>query len=278
MDSASFLMNIEKNEERCVQSMSKQKVALVTGGASGMGAAISKRLAEDGFAVTIADLNEENATKVANEIKENGGKARVSVTDVSDRDSVFIAVEDTVKEFGDFNVIVNNAGIIMNANIDEITPEQYQKSFDINVGGVLWGTQAAAKKFKELGHGGKIINTSSQAGIKGNPGISVYSATKFAVRGITQSAAQELGKYGIYVNAYAPGTVATDLATGHMKAMAEENNTTIEEIEKTYTDQIALEKLTQPEEIANVVAFLASSDSNQITGQTIVTDGGMVFH
>ncbi|WP_249870835.1 acetoin reductase [Oceanobacillus saliphilus] len=258
--------------------MPKQKVALVTGGGSGMGAAISKRLAQDDFAVTIADLNEEAANKVANEIKENGGKARVSVTDVSARDSVLKAVNDSVEEFGDFNVIVNNAGIIMNANIDEVTPEQYQKSFDINVGGVLWGIQVAAKTFKGLGHGGKIINTTSQAGIKGNPGISVYSATKFAVRGLTQSAAQELGEYGINVNAYAPGTVATDLAKKHMKELAEKNNTTVEEIEKTFTDQIAVGKLTQPEEIANVVSFLASSDSDQITGQTIVTDGGMVFH
>lgn len=258
--------------------MAKQKAALVTGGGSGMGEAISKRLAKDGFAVTVADLNEETANKVANEIKENGGKARVSVTDVSERDSVFKAVNDTVEEFGDFNVIVNNAGIVINANIEDVTPEQYQKTFDINVGGVLWGTQAASKTLKELGHGGKIINTSSQAGIKGNPGVSVYSATKFAVRGITQSAAQELGEYDIQVNAYAPGVVATDLAKNHMKELAEKNNTPVEEIEKSFTEGVTLDKLTQPEEIANVVAFLASSDSNQITGQTIVTDGGMVFH
>lgn len=258
--------------------MSKQKVALVTGGGSGMGKAISKRLAKDGFAVTIADLNEETAKEVANEIKGNGGKARVSVTDVSDRDSVFKAVNDTVEEFGDFNVIVNNAGIVINANIEDVTPEQFQKTFDINVGGVFWGTQAAVSAFKKLDHGGKIINTSSQAGIKGNPGISVYSASKFAVRGITQSVAQELGEHDIYVNAYAPGVVATDLATNHMKNLADKNNTSLEEIEKSFTEGVTLGKLTQPEEIANVVAFLASSDSNQITGQTIVTDGGMVFH
>lgn len=258
--------------------MSNQKVALVTGGGSGMGAAISKRLAKDGFAVTIADLNEELANKVANEIKENGGKARVSVTDVSNRDSVVKAVDETVAEFGDFNVIVNNAGILTNASVDEVTPEQYRKSFDINVGGVLWGIQAAAKTFKELGHGGKIINTTSQAGVKGNPGISVYSATKFAVRGLTQSAAQELGEYGINVNAYAPGTVATELANKHMENTAKENNISVEEVEKTYTDQIAIGKIAKPEEIADVVSFLASPDSNQITGQTIVADGGMVFH
>jgi meso-butanediol dehydrogenase/(S,S)-butanediol dehydrogenase/diacetyl reductase len=258
--------------------MTKQQAALVTGGGSGMGAAISKRLAKDGFAVTIADIAEENANAVASEIKEDGGQARVSITDVTDQDSLAKAIDETIEEFGDFNVIVNNAGMVINADIEDITQEQYQKMMDVNVGGVLWGTQAAAKAFKKLNHGGKIINTTSQAGIKGNPGVAVYSATKFAVRGITQSVAQELGKDEIYVNAYAPGVVATDLAKNHMKDLAEQNNTPLEEVEKSFTEDVTLGKLTEPEEIASVVSFLASSESNQITGQTIVTDGGMVFH
>lgn len=258
--------------------MTKQKTALVTGSGQGIGEAMVKRLSKDGFSVTVADLNEENANRVAKEINDNGGKALAVVTDVTDLKSVSKAIEDTIEEFGDFNVIVNNAGISINGPVQKVIDEDYEKVFNVNVKGVLWGIQAAAKAFEKLGHGGKIISASSQGGIKGTRGSSIYSASKFAVRGLTQSAAQELADLDITVNAHAPGTVKTPFLESAVKELAEANNTSEEEEESNLTGAITLGRASEPEDIAKVISFLAGPDSDYITGQTIVVDGGMVFH
>ena len=154
---------------------SNGKVAMVTGGGQGIGEAISKRLANDGFAVAIADLNLDNANKVVSDIEAAGGKAIAVKTDVSDRDSVFAAVNEAADKLGGFDVIVNNAGLGPTTPIDTITQEQFDTVYHVNVGGVLWGIQAAHAKFKELGHGGKIISATSQAGVVGNPNLALYS-------------------------------------------------------------------------------------------------------
>ena len=164
-------------------SLKDVKVAMITGGGQGIGEAISKRLARDGFAVAVADLNKVTAGTVADAINRDGGRAIAVPVDVADRDGVFAAVEDSAAQLGGFDVIVNNAGVGPTTPIDTITPEQFDAVYRINVAGVLWGTQAAHKKFKELGHGGKIINATSQAGVVGNPGLALYSGTKFAIRG-----------------------------------------------------------------------------------------------
>ena len=187
------------------------KVALVTGGGQGIGQAIAERLHADGFRVAIADLNVDAAEKVAAAL---GGKPAGAIAlrvDVADRDSVFAAVDQAVAQLEGFDVIINNAGIAPPSPIEEITPETIEKLFSINFNGVVWGTQAATRAFKALGHGGRIISAASQAGHVGNPGIALYSATKFAVRGFTQTAARDLAKYGITVNTYAPGIVRTPL-------------------------------------------------------------------
>lgn len=182
----------------------KTKVALVTGAGQGIGAAIATRLANDGFAVAVADMNTETANKVAEKINSNGGRALPIVVNVAERDNVFEAVRTTIQELGGLDVLVNNAGLGPTTPIDTITPEQFDKVYHVNVGGVLWGIQAATEAFKKLGHGGKIINATSQAGVVGNPNLALYSGTKFAVRGITQVAARDLADFGITVNAYAP--------------------------------------------------------------------------
>ena len=143
-----------------------KKVALVTGASQGIGKAIVERLVKDGFAVALVALNE---------LTNNGGEALPLVADVANREEVFAAVEKTVEHFGDLNVIVNNAGLGPTTPIDSITPEQFEKVYGVNVAGVLWGIQAAHKAFKELGHGGKIINATSQAGVVGNPNLALYS-------------------------------------------------------------------------------------------------------
>lgn len=253
------------------------KVALVTGGGQGIGQAIVKRLHADGFKVAIVDLNIEAAEKVAAEMGGKAGHAIAIQANVADRDSVFSAVERSVAELGGFDVIINNAGIAPTSPIDEITPESIQQLFSINFNGVVWGTQAATKAFRDLGHGGKIISAASQAGHVGNPGIALYSATKFAVRGFTQSAARDLAKHGITVNTYAPGIVKTPLMEDLAKKTAKDAGKPEAWGWEQFTRDITLERPSEASEVAGVASFLAGPDSDYITGQSILVDGGMVF-
>ncbi|EHJ56797.1 acetoin reductase [Streptococcus urinalis FB127-CNA-2] len=185
------------------------KVAIVTGAGQGIGLAIAKRLHSDGFKIGILDYNKETADKAVAEISSTDAFAVVA--DVSKREEVAKAVEEVVDHFGDLTVMVNNAGIAPTTPLDTITEETFQKAFAINVGGVIWGAQAAHQQFKKLGHGGKIINAASQAGCVGNPNLTVYGGTKFAIRGITQTLAKDLAEEGITVTAFAPGIVKTPM-------------------------------------------------------------------
>jgi meso-butanediol dehydrogenase / (S,S)-butanediol dehydrogenase / diacetyl reductase len=254
------------------------KVALVTGGGQGIGQAIAERLHADGFKVAIADLNTETAGKVAEKLGGKDGGAIAVHVNVADRDSVFAAVDQTLSVLGGFDVIVNNAGIAPQSPIEDITPESIEKIFSINFNGVVWGIQAATKAFRELGHGGRIISAASQAGHVGNPGIALYSATKFAVRGLTQTAARDLAQHGITVNTYAPGIVRTPLMEDLAKKTAESAGQPEEWGWEQFTQGITLDRLSEPEDVAGVVAFLAGPDSSYITGQSILVDGGMVFN
>lgn len=256
----------------------KTKVALVTGAGQGIGAAIATRLANDGFAVAVADMNTETANKVAEKINSNGGRALPIVVNVAERDNVFEAVRTTIQELGGLDVLVNNAGLGPTTPIYTITPEQFDKVYHVNVGGVLWGIQAATEAFKKLGHGGKIINATSQAGVVGNPNLALYSGTKFAVRGITQVAARDLADFGITVNAYAPGIVRTPMMMDIAHEVGQNAGKDDEWDMQQFAKDITLKRLSEPEDVAAAVSFLAGPDSNYVTGQTIIVDGGMQFH
>ncbi|GEP18133.1 acetoin reductase [Pediococcus pentosaceus] len=256
----------------------KTKVALVTGAGQGIGAAIATRLANDGFAVAVADMNTETANKVAEKINSNGGRTLPIVVNVAERDNVFEAVRTTIQELGGLDVLVNNAGLGPTTPIDTITPEQFDKVYHVNVGGVLWGIQAATEAFKKLGHGGKIINATSQAGVVGNPNLALYSGTKFAVRGITQVAARDLADFGITVNAYAPGIVRTPMMMDIAHEVGQNAGKDDEWGMQQFAKDITLKRLSEPEDVAAAVSFLAGPDSNYVTGQTIIVDGGMQFH
>ncbi|MHA8263650.1 (S)-acetoin forming diacetyl reductase [Lactobacillaceae bacterium Melli_B3] len=257
--------------------MTDKKVSLITGAGQGIGKAITERLSKDGFAVALVGRHLSKVQKVADEIINNGGEALAIEADVADRDAVFNAVEQTKNHFGDFNVIVNNAGVAPANPVSAVTPEEFESTFKINVGSVIWGTQSAAKAFKELGHAGKIINGSSQAGQEGNPNLTVYGSTKFAIRGITQTTSKELADNNITVNAYCPGIVKTPMMEDIAKEVAKEAGKPDEWGMEQFAKNISLKRLSEPADVANLVAFLASSGSDYITGQSILVDGGMVY-
>lgn len=254
-----------------------KKVALVTGAGQGIGKAIALRLVKDGFAVAIADYNDATAQAVADEINRGGGQALAVKVDVSKRDLVFAAVEQARKGLGGFDVIVNNAGVAPSTPIEEIREDVIDKVYNINVKGVIWGIQAAVEAFKKEGHGGKIINACSQAGHIGNPELAVYSSSKFAVRGLTQTAARDLAHLGITVNGYCPGIVKTPMWAEIDRQVSEAAGKPLGYGTQEFAKRITLGRLSEPEDVAACVSYLAGPDSNYMTGQSLLIDGGMVF-
>lgn len=253
------------------------KVALVTGGGQGIGRAIALRLARDGADIAIADLNEEEASAVVDKVRAVGRKATSFRADVSNREEVYAAIDHAEKELGGFDIIVNNAGIANVQPLLEVTPEEVDRILKINVQGVLWGIQAGARKFKERKVKGKIISASSIAGHEGFAMLGIYSATKFAVRALTQAAAKELASDGITVNAYCPGVVGTDMWVEIDKRFAELTGAKVGATYKKYVDGIALGRAETPEDVAAFVSYLAGPDSDYMTGQAPLIDGGMVY-
>ncbi|MDC9753587.1 acetoin reductase [Proteus mirabilis] len=253
------------------------KVILVTGAAQGIGRGIALRLAKEGADIALVDLKADKLSDVAKEIEALGRKVTTFAADISNRDEVFTAVEHAEKTLGGFDVMINNAGIAQVKPLADVTPEDMDRIFKINVNGVMWGIQAASEKFKALGHKGKIINASSIAGHDGFAMLGVYSATKFAVRALTQAAAKEYASAGITVNAYCPGIVGTDMWVEIDERFAEITGAPKGETYKKYVDGIALGRAQTPDDVAALVSFLASDDSDYITGQAILTDGGIVY-
>ncbi|KAA0097783.1 acetoin reductase [Mycolicibacterium sp. P1-18] len=253
------------------------KVALVTGGGRGIGRGIALRLARDGADVALVDLGPDGISAVAEEITELGGTATTFVADVSDRDQVFAAVDHAATTLGGFDVMVNNAGIALVAPLLDTRPEDVAKIWAVNVDGVLWGIQAAVTKFKELGRRGKVINASSIAGHDGFAMLGVYSATKFAVRALTQAAAKEHAADGITVNAYCPGVVGTDMWVEIDKRFAELTGAAEGETYDKYVGGIALGRAETPDDVAGFVSYLAGPDADYMTGQAGLIDGGIVY-
>jgi 3-oxoacyl-[acyl-carrier protein] reductase len=234
------------------------KVALVTGGSRGIGAAIAKRLAADGASVAITYAKDASAASVVvKAIELGGGKAIAIQADAADVKAVKAAVEKVVATFGRLDVLVNNAGTVIPKPFEETTLEEMDRVLDINVRGVFATTHAALKHIKE---GGRIINIGSAVG---EPGMVPYSATKGAVRMFTQSLSREVGSRGITVNNIQPGPIDTDLnpASGDWSIP-----------QKAAT---ALNRYGHVDEVAALVAFVAGPESSYITGTNLTVDGGM---
>ncbi|HEX6115706.1 MAG TPA: SDR family oxidoreductase [Solirubrobacterales bacterium] len=234
--------------------------AVVTGGASGIGAAISRRLAAEGAAVTIADLNEEGAREVAGEID-----ADAVELDVADHD----AVTKVVGGLDRVDILVNNAGTDDFAFFTEITPERWKRLVAINLEGVFSCTQAVLPAMQQAGYG-RIVSIASEAGRVGSKGSAVYSAAKGGVIAFTKAIARENGRYGVTANAIAPGPIETPLLMGALEFGA-----IGEKIVETMRSATQLRRLGRPEEVAAAVAFLASDDASYVTGETLGVSGGL---
>jgi len=255
------------------------RTCVITGAARGIGRGIAHELAREGAAVVVADINQEGAEAAAEAIRAAGGRALGVGCDVSIRASIRAAVDGAVAEFGRIDVMFNNAGISKTQRFLEVTEDDWERIMRVNGLGVLLGIQEAAEQFRRQGAGGKIVNTASIAGKEGFPLFPAYCASKFAVVALTQSAARGLAEYGITVNAFCPGVVTTELwdqLDAEFIALGEtqRKGQSLEE----FGANVLVGRLSAPEDIAPLAAFLASSDSDYITGQAINVDGGMLVH
>ncbi len=240
------------------------KVAIVTGGAKGIGEAYSTGLAEEGASVVIADLDEAAGKALEASISKAGGKAKFVRTDVSRKADAEALVAEAVRSFGKLDVLVNNAGILFTAPVEETTEEMWSRLLSVNVMGTFFCAQAAARQMKKQ-KSGKIINISSIAAIGGQAGLCAYSSTKAAVLPITRVFALELAESNIQVNAILPGTTDTGMAKA---AMADPEWT------RQITAGIPMKRLGRTKDLLGAVLYFASSDSDYCTGQTLIVDGG----
>jgi len=254
-------------------------VAVVTGSARGIGQGIAQRLGTDGHHVIVADLPsmQDGAAETVTTIERAGGRATVAEVDVTDEDSLSRLVEVAVEAGGKLDVFVANAGIAQVEPLIDYSKADFEKIVDVNLTGVFLSYQAAAKQMIEQGNGGKIIGAASIVAFRPFALLSPYSATKWAVRGLTQGAAMEWAKHGITVNAYGPGIVGTAMWDLIDEKLAAEEGLAKGEAIKKYAGDILMGRVSVPEDVANLVSFLASEDSDYITGQTMLVDGGMQF-
>jgi meso-butanediol dehydrogenase/(S,S)-butanediol dehydrogenase/diacetyl reductase len=251
--------------------------AIVTGAGRGIGRAIALRLAKDGHAVAVNDIDKSTAESVAAEITAAGGRAIAVPADVADRNAVFAMVDRTARELDGVDVMVANAGIAQVRPILELTSDDLQTIFSVNVFGVVYCMQAAAERMIVQGRGGKIINAASIAAHSGFDLLGHYSATKFAVRALTQAGAKELAEHGITVNAYCPGIVGTDMWDLIDEKLGPYLGLAKGEALAKYSQLIALGRVQTPEDVAGFVSYLAGPDSDYMTGQSVMIDGGIVM-
>ncbi|KRB75822.1 3-alpha-hydroxysteroid dehydrogenase [Nocardioides sp. Root190] len=237
------------------------KVAIVTGGAQGQGAAIVRSYVAEGAQVVIADVAKDEGQALADEL---GANAHFVHHDVSDEASWTSLVEDTVARFGPVNVLANNAGILRFGDIERMPAAEVELVWRVNQLGVFLGMQAVARTMRKNG-GGSIINASSVEGLAGMPSCTAYAATKWAIRGMTKCAAMELGPKGIRVNSVHPGMIDTPMTRVHGGDAAMEYG----------ASKVPLRRVGQPEDIAPVYVFLASDESSYINGAEIAVDGGV---
>ena len=234
------------------------KIAIITGGAAGIGAATAVKFIEEGAKVIIWDLDEERGNSLAKQL--NATFMKVNTADYA---QVEAAAKATHEQYGRIDILINNAGITRDSSLKKMTPEQWQQVIDVNLTGVFYCAKIISE-YMLLNSWGRIINASSVVGLYGNFGQTNYVATKAGIIGMTKTLARELGRKGITVNAVAPGFIATE-----MVAAMPEN------VLEGMKAKVPLGRLGNPEEIANVYAFLSSDEASYINGHTLSVDGGM---
>ncbi|MDM5330600.1 3-oxoacyl-ACP reductase FabG [Neobacillus sp. CF12] len=243
----------------------KNKVALITGAANGIGLTAAEVFAKEGAKVAMADFDAEQGEKRAQELREKGYEVSFFQVNVAQRSSVDEMVEKVREVYGTIGVLINNAGITRDGMLSKLTVEDFQAVLDVNLTGVFHCTQAVLPSMIENGKG-KIINTSSVSGVYGNVGQTNYSATKAGVVGMTKTWAKELGRKGINVNAVAPGFIETGMTAK-----------VPEKILDQMKQMVPLARLGKPEDIANAYLFLASDESNYVNGTVLHVDGGIMM-
>jgi 3-oxoacyl-[acyl-carrier protein] reductase len=244
------------------------RVAIVTGGARGIGAATAKRLAADGFAVGVLDLDEAGAKAVAAEIAESGGKAVGLAADVADEAAVAAAVDAVASELGPPVVLVNNAGVTRDNLLFKMDVGDWDTVLNVHLRGAFLMSRAAQKHMIDQKFG-RIVNLSSTSAL-GNRGQVNYSAAKAGLQGFTKTLAIELGKFGVTANAIAPGFIQTEMT----KATAERVGIPFEQFIEGAAKAIPVQRVGQPEDIANLVSFLVSDGAGFVSGQVIYAAGG----
>ncbi len=239
------------------------KVAIITGGARGMGAATSRLFVKEGCKIAIADVLDDAGKALANEL---GGAARFYRHDVTNQDSWSSLVRSVKADLGPVDILVNNAGILLFKTLLDTSLEDYQRVLGVNLVGEFLGIKAVAPEMIARGKG-SIINVSSVDGMKGSNGLAAYASSKWGVRGLTRVAALELGHRGIRVNSVHPGGVDTIMTNADGRSR--------EKVNESFRN-IALQRVGAPEEVARVSLFLASDDASYLAGAEIAVDGGML--
>ncbi|MGN8646459.1 SDR family oxidoreductase [Gracilibacillus sp. HCP3S3_G5_1] len=245
----------------------KDKVAVITGAASGMGKAIAQQFAGEGAAVVLADLNADGIKNLAEELTNSGGKAKAVEVNIANADDIDRMIDTAVNEFGTLDILVNNAGIMDGFEpVGEVDDDRWDLIFDVNTKGVMRAMRKAIPVFLEKGKG-NIINTASSGGLNGAHAGATYTASKHAVIGLTKNTAHMYAQKGIRCNAIAPGAVQTNIQ-GSMKNISEFG------MERTKLAQSLIPNIGTSEDIANIALFLASEESKFVNGTTITADGG----